>query len=109
MLKKNSLELSDIPAVITGSTMLSHSELKEHVSRAIRLLEKEELPKNICIGLRFANNLYLYIFHLALLKMGITQATINPFDTIKLQENSIKERNPSRFEESVNSILDFIK
>ncbi len=91
LLNRNAKELLDTPAIISENLTISHLQVKEQVLYFVSLLEKESLPKNICVGLRFQNMVNFYIAHLTLLKMGIAQAIINPYDMGYLQLKNANE------------------
>ena len=91
ILEINSKELGDIAAIVNHSDIISYLDLKNRVLKVVSLLEKQALSPNICVGLRFENNVNYIIFHLALLKMRITQTSINPQDILKIQLDIVNE------------------
>ena len=91
IIEKNAKEIPSISAIIYDDKTISYLELRNTVNNIVTLLKKEGIPKNICIGLRFKNEMNFCIFHLALFKMGIAQTIINTKENDNLQLNTVNK------------------
>ena len=85
IIERNAKEIPNVSAIIYDDKELSYLELKNTIDNLVLFFNKEKIPKNICVGLRFKNEMNYCIFHLALFKMGIAQATINSKDNDNIQ------------------------
>lgn len=85
IIERNAKDIPNVSAIIYDDKKLSYLELKNTIDNLVTLFKKEKIPQNICIGLRFKNEMNYCIFHLVLFKMGIAQATINSKDNDNLQ------------------------
>ncbi len=88
-LEKNNREIPNLPAVIGDHDTLSHAELHNLVFNTVSNLEKIGFYPGINVALRFRDPIKHFVYFLALLKMGISQISINPNDTLKLQKKAI--------------------
>lgn len=77
MLEQHSQNFENSPAICYQEETLGYAELSLQVQKVICLIETLELPKNICIALRFNDPINHLIFILALLKLNITQTSIS--------------------------------
>ncbi|WP_041366390.1 class I adenylate-forming enzyme family protein [Methylophaga frappieri] len=79
----------DTIAIENDNLAISYQKLKQLVNDWQQALEQANLPKGLCIGLRFHSQIGHLICHLALLKQNITQVIIDPHDPVQLQQNTV--------------------
>lgn len=82
---------SKIAIIIDRNEKLTYQELYQKVRYVILQLEKLQLDKNICIGLRFDNQLIHLVFSFALFILEIKHTFISPFEVANIQKKDIDE------------------
>jgi long-chain acyl-CoA synthetase len=85
ILDKNSKIISNQPALIMDDEIITYSEFSELVSKTISSINKIGITPEYSVALRFNSPIGHFIYIFSLLKMGITQVSINPNDVLNIQ------------------------
>lgn len=77
-------------AIESEEFAITYLKLEQLVSEWEQLLLQAQLPKGVCVGLRFQSQLSYLLCHIALLKLGVTQVMIDCSESLNLQEKAIQ-------------------
>lgn len=80
----------DVVALGNENAQLNYRQLKDWVDGFAELFAQQNWIQPV-IGIRCRDSVNQFVFSLALMKLGICQAAIHPYDTPEIQSNDIEE------------------
>lgn len=86
ILDKNIKIRPNQPAFIVDNEIITYLEFSKLISKTVSSINKAGITKKHSVALRFNSPIGQFIYFFSLLKMGISQASINPNDVLNIQK-----------------------